>query len=222
MNRHCMKLAVITILFVVMGSTAAQQSIPKRQAPWVGVTLDGRTCTGGDPRNYGPFDYITDREMLFRVDDNHFSPQVEQLLAGDTTRHPMGDVNYTLVRFPNHHRALYTAIRFSLGESSFDGLDRFPAECFLQRANNFSPNDPVPFMLYGLYLHRLGELDEALEKYQKAEELTPGDANLLYNLGLIHFDLGNFTQAKQYAEKAYSLGIELPGLRRKLQEEGYW
>lgn len=221
MNRYRMNSLMAAMLFV--GLSAVAGSAVAQKAPWVGETLDGRACRGGDvPRNFGPFDYITERENLFRVDDNHFSPQVEQLRQGDTTRHPMGDVDFTLIRYPNHHRALYTAVRFSLGESKFGELRKYPAECYLQRGINFSPEDSVPYMLYGLYLHRLGHLDESLEKYQAAEELAPKDPNLLYNLGLLHFDIGNYELSQQYATEAYSLGIEFPGLRRKLQEAGHW
>lgn len=134
----------------------------------------------------------------------------------------MGDLEYTLVRFPNHHRALYSAVRFSLGESSYGSLRDYPAECYLQRAIQFRSDDSVPYMLYGLYLHRLERLDQSLEMYQAAEERAPNDANLLYNMGLVHFDRGDYEQSYEYAEEAYSRGIEFPGLRRKLQEAGHW
>lgn len=230
MNRHRANLYAAVALFLlqsaVTGSAAAQnaagQSTAAQRAPWVGETLDGRLCEGGDARDYGPYDYTIHKNMLWRVENRHFSTQVEQLRGGDTTAHPMGDVNYTLVRFPNHHRALYTAVRFSLGESTFGSLRQFPAECYLQRAINFSPNDSVPYMLFGLYMHRLGQLELSMEKYRAAEALAPNDANLLYNMGLVLFDSGNFEASYQYAVEAYNYGIEFPGLRRKLEEAGHW
>lgn len=228
MNRNKITNLVSAFLFLCLSGTAANVAAQvsqraDRPAPWVGETLDGRRCTGGDSRGYGPFDYtIHQGELLARVDNNHFSSQVEQLIRGDTTRHPMGDVNYTLVRFPNHHRALYTAVRFSLGESSHGSLDSYPAECYLQRAIRFSPDDSVPHMLYGLYLHRLGQLDESLEKYEAAKALAPQDANLLYNMGLVYFEIGDYEKSHQHAVEAYTRGIELPGLRRRLQEAGHW
>jgi len=80
----------------------------------------------------------------------------------------------------------------------------------------------VPYMLYGLYLHRLGKLEQSLEKYQTAERLAPNDANLLYNIGLVHFDRKNYSESHRYAVRAYSHGIGLPGLKRKLQQAGHW
>ncbi|MEX1198524.1 MAG: tetratricopeptide repeat protein [Pseudohongiellaceae bacterium] len=207
---------LIVLLSIAAGSAAAQQ------APWVGTSLNGVACSGGSPGNFGPYDYRTDKERLPVVENRHFTPQVEQLRRGETAQHPMSDASYTLVRFPNHHRALYSAVRFSLGESGYGSHDRYVAECFLQRAIHFRLNDPVPHMLYGLYLHRLGQLDKSLEKYQAAEELAPNDANLLYNMGLVYFDSGNYAESYRYAQAAYSHGIELPGLRRKLQEAGHW
>lgn len=216
LSKQCLAVTLLLMLSEVAVAASA------RQAPWVGETLDGRACTGGNAGNFGPFDYRIDKAQLPIVEDYHFTPEVEQLIRGATTVHPMGDATYTLVKFPNHHRALYSAVRFSLGESTYDSLDRYVAECFLQRAISFTPNDSVPYLLYGLYLHRLGKLDESLKKYQSAETLAPNDANLLYNMGLVHFDRGDFDESYRYAKEAYSGGIEFTGLRRKLEEAGHW
>lgn len=209
-----------TALFVLASIVA--WSATAQEAPWVGDTLDGRACTGDSAGNFGPFDYLTDKAQLPVVENRHFTPQVEQLKGGETTKHAMGDVSYTLTKFPNHHRALYSAVRFSLGEMGGGSRRNYPAECFLQRANYFNPKDPVPYMLYGLYLHQLGQLELSMEKYQAAEKLAPDDANLLYNMGLVNFDSGNYEQSQEYAIKAYRHGMELPGLRRKLREAGHW
>lgn len=191
-------------------------------APWVGQTLNGAMCSGGSAGNFGPFNYVSDKEKLPVVERRHFTPQVEQLIRGETTQDPMGDVNYTLVKFPNHHRALYSAIRFSLGEASAEYSRPYHAECYLQRAINFSPSDPVPHMLFGIYLHRLGKVAQSIEHYRIAERAAPNDANLLYNFGLALYDSGDFPESYLYARRAYDLGIEFPALKRKLQKSGYW
>lgn len=211
-------LAIITLF--ALGFSPAWSA--GAQAPWVGETLDGRTCKGAKAGNFGPFDYLVHKDKLPVVENRHFTPQVEQLKGGETTRHAMGDVNYTLVKFPNHHRALYSAVRFSLGDMGGGSRRRYPAECFLQRAIYFSPGDSVPHMLFGLYLHRLGRLDQSLHEYRAAERLAPNDANLLYNIGLVQFDNGNYTESQRYAIRAYTHGITLPGLKRKLQQAGHW
>lgn len=220
MNRYCAnKCAAATLLTLL---TIIACNVWAQEAPWVGESLDGNPCSGGSAGNFGPFDYLSDKDKLPVVENRHFTPRVEQLQGGETTQHAIGDVSYTLVKFPNHHRALYSAVRFSLEDMGGGERRSYPAECFLQRAIYFSPRDAVPHMLYGLYLHRLGQLEQSLNRYQTAEELAPMDGNLLYNIGLVHFEIGNYAQAQEYAAKAYSRGITLPGLRRKLQQAGHW
>lgn len=213
-------LGALIIAGLMITSTAAWSA--KLQAPWVGESLTGKACNGPSAGNFGPYDYRADKDKLPVVENRHFTARVEQLQAGETGAHPMGDVAYTLVKFPNHHRALYSAVVFSLSEKSSRLGQRYQAECFLQRANYFSPKDSVPYMLYGLYLHRLGKLSDSLEKYRVAERLAPTDANLMYNIGLALFDAGQYQESYQYAIKARQNGLGLPGLQRKLQKTGHW
>ncbi|MEQ9395869.1 tetratricopeptide repeat protein [Haliea sp.] len=191
-------------------------------APWVGETLDGRQCTGPGTENYGPFDFRIDKNKLPIVENHHFTLEVEQLVRGVTVTHPIRDIRYTLTKIPNHHRALYSAVRFSISDPSKELKRKYPAECFLQRAIHYAPDDPVPHMLYGLYLHRLGNASGALPHYLKAEALSPNDVNLLYNMGLVYFDLGQYAEARRYARQAYAAGVTFPGLQRKLRQAGHW
>lgn len=213
----------IRIAAFVLMACCATANAAKKDAPWVGSSLDGMNCSGGSAGNFGPFDYRADKDKLPVVENRHFTPEIEQLQRGQTTANPMGDVQYTLVKFPNHHRALYSAVRYSLTATSSGERRKYPpAECFLQRAIAFSPDDSVPHMLYGLYLHRKGKLERSLDSYRAAEKLAPNDANLLYNLGLVLFDTGQYAESSRYAHRAYDYGITLPGLKRKLQQAGHW
>jgi hypothetical protein len=45
---------------------------------------------------------------------------------------------------------------------------------------------------------------------------------VLYNLGLVLFDMKLYEDAKARAVAAYELGYPLPGLRRKLERIGKW
>jgi len=210
----------LPVLALVMLSIPTHSAGPS--APWVGEALNGIACTGSKTRTFGPYDYATNKDKLPVVENRHFTPQVEQLARGETTGNAMGDVNYTLTMFPNHHRALYSAVRYSLGEGPNSSKRDYYAECYLQRAINFSPSDPVPHMLYGLYLHRLGNLEQSLEHYRTAESIAPTDPNLLYNYGLALFDAGEYKASYEHARKAYDYGIQFPALKRKLQEIGHW
>ncbi len=216
--RHAELFAIVLVLVLAGGPLRA---LGGSEAPWVGEDHNGKPCNGGTAGNYGPYDYRVDKGKLPVVENRHFTERVELLKQGETVQHAMGDVNYTLVHFPNHHRALHTAVTFSLREGDTARGRKHPAECYLQRAIQFRPDDPVPYMLYGLYLHRLGRVEAAMTYYRRAEDFVPTDPNLLYNMGLAFFDRGEYQRARQYATRAYSQGMSLPGLKRKLASAGY-
>ena len=179
---------------------------------------------GSLKNHYGPFDY-TDPEIraakLPIVERFHFSPKVEN---GESST-IMGDLDYTLRAFPNHHRALYAVARYQLKHPHKPGSKYYSADCYFKRAIRFKPDDGIVYLLYGIYLHRLDKLQDALTQYQEAEKFIkegPELTELHYNLGLLYADMGDYKDAKVYAEKAYAAGYPLPGLRDKLKRAGMW
>jgi tetratricopeptide (TPR) repeat protein len=145
---------------------------------------------------------------------------VEQLNKGNSSVHIDGDLDYTLRAFPNHHKALVSLVRYYLqGERDYSVP---PPECYLQRALKFRPQDGVVWMVYGVYLHRLGRYQTALDYYKKAVELMPQSSEAHYDLGLLYIDLKQYDQAIEHAHKAYALGFPLPGLRNQLKKAGRW
>lgn len=216
--------SLTTLCIASILAAPLSHAIGRGQAPWVGTAATGAPCKGANPGKFGPFDYLLDKDRLAVVENHHFTPQVEQLKRGVTTVHAIGDINYTLVKFPNHHRALYSTINWSLSPTPKSAREKTypPAECYLQRAMQYSPSDYVPVMLYGLYLHRLGHLEESITFYRRAEKMAPNDINLQYNLGLVLYDAGEYEESARYAKKAYDGGMNPPGLKRKLEEKGYW
>lgn len=192
-----------------------------QRAPWIGNDFKGLLCQG-KPQGYGPFDYTSpnDKKHLNIVEIYHFTSKVETLKSGESG-YLDGDLDYTLRAFPNHHRALNAMMRYQ--EQPYQKLhaDIPPIECYLQRAMHFAPHDSVPFMLYGIYLHKHGRLQQALDQYRKAEKIQPNHPELLYNLGLLLIDLKQPDQAREYARKAYSAGHPLLGLKNKLKQLGY-
>ena len=173
----------------------------------------------------GSMDYLDPQyqEHIRGMERNHLNSDVENLVKGQTTANPGGDLRFLVGNVPNHHRALAALINLALRDHS-----EMPAEvgpytvrCWLYRATVFNPSDGTPFLLYGVYLAR-NKLDrEALEQLQQAAKLLPNSAEVEYNLGLVHLDLKEFEVARSHAQRAYDLGFPLPGLRRRLESAGF-
>jgi hypothetical protein len=193
-------------------------------APWVGTTFSGKPCVG-ERITFGPFDYLQRASRpneLEVVEDYHFTPEVEKLEHGATGA-VIADLHYTLGAWPNHHRALNSVLKYRLQHMGNWGDPNIPpAECYMQRAIKFSPNDPKPYMMYGLLLHKAGKYEDALKAYETATRMVPDDIMTQYNMGLALVELKKYEEARQVAVKVYAAGFPLPGLKNKLMEAGHW
>lgn len=161
-------------------------------------------------------------DLLRLVEIAHFTPNVETLRHGNSG--PLGgELSYTLMRFPNHYRALAAFGKLSLRDKTPKPVGaKYSVLCFFDRAIRFKPNDPMVRMVYGNYLLKAGQPDKATEQLQKAVDLQPEDPTINYNLGLLYMQKKNYEQAKIYAKKAYELGFPLPGLKNQLMKAGKW
>lgn len=184
---------------------------------------DEASC-GAVTNAYGPFDYRTaTKQQLQLVEHAHFTPGVERLTKGESTAYVGGDLDYTLRAFPNHHRALMSMSKLSLRDNKPTPTGaRFSIECYFDRAFRFQPDDAMPRLIAGLYLSKQGRRAEALENLDLAAQLSDGNANLHYNMGLAYFELKEIDKAVVHAKKAYDAGFPLPGLRNKLHQAGAW
>ncbi|MGB7216218.1 MAG: tetratricopeptide repeat protein [Gammaproteobacteria bacterium] len=169
---------------------------------------------------YGPYDYRNAthrREKLPIVESAHFTIDVFELRRGVTATFPLVDIDYTLRAFPNHHLALDAMARLHRRE----GVERFPQgryslACWFERARQWQPDDGMVYLIYGTHLFYTDRLKEAEPVLLKATELLPRSAEAHYNLGLLYVRLGNHEEAARWADKAYELGAQLPGLREQL------
>ena len=98
----------------------------------------------------------------------------------------------------------------------------FTIACYFDRAIRFAPDDGTVYLLYGIYLSRSGNKQEALKQLKSAESYTKDDANVQYNLGLAYLDIKDYPNALLHAQRAYELGFALPGLKKQLQDAGQW
>lgn len=187
--------------------------------------------------HFGPFDYydpanhapnkIKPPSIVGIVEIPHLTKEVRRLERGPTAR-IADDLEYLLKSFPNHPIGLQLIIRYEQRYKSDDSfkLKEGPLvlapECYLFAATKYKPLQPQSWILWGIYLYQQDRYDEALVKYHTAEKLTSPNAELFYNIGLTHFRLENFSEAKTYASKAKDLGYPMDGLINLLKEKGKW
>lgn len=175
--------------------------------------------------HYGPFDYLNRFNLnkeLNIVEIMHFTSDVENLVKGNTGSIG-GDLNYTLLAWPNHHRALVSLAKLSIRDKTTRprGLS-YPVECYFDRAIRFRSDDGTVRMIYGGYLSKIDKPNQAIEQLEIAVKLSPDNATAHYNLGLLYFDKKDYGKAKKHAKSAYALDFPLPGLKNKLKQAGRW
>jgi tetratricopeptide (TPR) repeat protein len=174
----------------------------------------------------GPYDYRQHVKLqtpiLRNVEGNHFAPQVENLIKGQTS-YLGGDIEYVLRAFPNHPRALASLARLSARQKSEKILGlQYPVSCYFARAIHFTPNDATVHAIYAVHLSKFGNGKAALTHIEEALRLGANDPNTYYNAGLLYFEAKQYDKSLEYAKKAYAGGFPLSGLRKQLQSVGKW
>ena len=215
-----MLLAIVTLLALAHALAAAA----KNDAPI--PTIDPATCPEikVDPAHV--LDYrIRDSSawMKFQYEDNwnnHTSPAVEHISAGEYSHRVMADLNFTLSRWTNHVVALEALIQYTVaGGKSYEFP---PAECYFASAHRWDPDDISPYLLEGQFYFAVHQYERAAQSYQQALKIDDGSADAHYNLGLVYLQLQNYDAALSHAQAAYLAGYPLPGLRKRLQDLGKW
>lgn len=198
----------ILLLAAICGPVAAQSS----------PELCGDLANG-----FGPHDYRVDRQHLPIVESAHFTPAVESLVRGNTSNNPLGDLDYTLRAFPNHHRALISMMRYGeKTKSTNPGGSKRSIECYFERAVRFRPDDTVARMLFAQYLFKLTRPDDARTQLQWAAHAAKDNAFTHYNIGLIYAEAKDYPRALEQAHKAIALGFGRTQLREQLVAAGQW
>ena len=221
--QSCTRFALFACLALCLISLPLQS----QAAAWVGEDFQGNECDGGQG-TAGTRDYLKRFEpraaaFLAMTEEHHFNEDVEALRKGITSE-PMGDIDFVLRTFPNHHRALYSAMQYRLKHKKRwpAGASWQKAECYYNRAVNFRPRDITVHTQYALLQYKFKKFEGALESYQTVNKLNPNDPLVLYNMGLTLVKLKRFDEAKFIADRVYGLGFPLPGLRNKLITAGHW
>jgi tetratricopeptide (TPR) repeat protein len=203
-----MKIAIRAAIFVL----AVSPTTDLLSAPHCGDFA----LQGGDYTN------SADKQLLATVEQYHFTSDVEHLNKGSSGT-VGSDLSYTLMMFPNHHRALAALSKLSLRDKTLKPAGaKYSVECFFDRAMRYKPKDAVVRMIYGSHLLKTGQTEKATEQLKEAVSLQPENATINYNLGLLYMQRKNYEEARNYAKKAYELGFPLPGLKNQLMQAGKW
>jgi len=156
---------------------------------------------------------------LPRVENSHFTKEIEMHVKS----HPK-DIVFTINAFPNHTRALYSMMRYELKYPRNARAEReWPAaECLLQRAIKFDPNNAKLYLLYGNYLKKKKKPEFAVKQYQDAISVNPKIPDLRLALGHLYFDLKRYNDAVEQAKLARDMGSKNMKLYRKLKAACKW
>lgn len=184
-------------------------------------TYSHGSCGDVFSEKYGPYDYADEKQrnkMLGVVEKRHFTENVKNLRKEGETGSIMGDVGYTLKKFPNHYPALMTIVKYSdLDDVKNDPFIQEKINCFFIRAIQFKPSDYKVYQIYGIYLFGKGDYKSSIENYTKSLSIRDS-AEVHYNLGLAYLKLGDVKKAEFHARKAYDKKYPLPGLKALLLE----
>ena len=190
---------------------------------FTGAVADAQEVRGcGNLSNaFGPYDYRDPDARgypLHIVEGAHFTPEVEALQKGHTG-YLVGDLDYTLRAFPNHHRALNAISRYALlGGRGWTNPSVRSADCYFERAVAFRPDDETVHLLYANYLAKRGDVEGATKHYEEALRIAPSAPEVAYDAGLFFFKQGDMARAKDLARIAYAGGYPLPGLKNMIAE----
>jgi tetratricopeptide (TPR) repeat protein len=204
---------VANILFFAGGSASTQ-------------TLGPPSDCGSLDNAFGPFDYTDPQDRsqhLGIVEGRHFNRNVATLRRGVTAVNPLGDLDYTLRAFPNHHGALDAMARLHRRQNA-DKLTggRYTISCWFERAKQFKPSDGVVLLLEGVHRFRTNDMRGAEMSLLQAVSMMPTSAEAHYSLGLLYARMERFEEALSHAELAYDMGYPLPGLKKILIDAGVW
>lgn len=189
-----------------------------------GETACGAISGHGSGVDMGPFDYRNPPPgKLQVVEAHHFTPRVANLKGGQSTATIGVDIDFTLRYFPNHPRALNAMVRLAEREKTDRPRgSRYSVNCWFDRAVRKAPDDPVPRLLFGIWLAKRGEKDMAREHLDEVAKADYRSPNTTYNMGLAYFQIGDYDKALAAAHTAQAQGFSLPGLKGLLTKVGKW
>jgi len=88
---------------------------------------------------------------------------------------------------------------------------------------NIKGSEPMECRVLQLNEDKTYKLEDfaKFKDYNFKESKGADSSFFYYNLGLLYADMKNWEKAVEYGQKAYKSGLDLPGLRQKLEKAGY-
>jgi predicted Zn-dependent protease len=114
----------------------------------------------------------------------------------------LGDIRYTLDRFPNHPTALQ-----QLSMVAQLTKNTALATSYFERAVGLYPQYALTRAQYGLFLVSVNNVDAGIEKLNQSIEIEPKLAAGYAGLAHAYTKKGNMTKAREAAGKARELGF---------------
>ena len=116
---------------------------------------------------------------------------------------------------------LYTTTAVAMGSIAADKGQTKRAVGYLEAAIQAQPQEASAYIALAAVYQRQKRYTQARTTLLAGDEATGGEsAEIAYYLGMVSLELGDQTQAVEYARKAYGMGYPLPGLRRKIEAAG--
>jgi len=154
---------------------------------------------------------------IANVESFHLGPCEKRFAERDFPK-AFGECAFILRIFPNHPTALLLTTEICTQWKSPDCL----LDDLFDKAVAINPKAATTFVVQGIYRHQTKQYDQAIQSFTYALNLDPNLINAHYNIALTYLETKQFDLANEHAQKAYSLGATLPGLRERLMKAGYW
>jgi len=126
----------------------------------------------------------------------------------------LGELKNIVERDPGNFQAWV-----ALGNEYFDSNQFMEAIEAYDKALEIKPDSPDVLTDQGVMFRRLGWFDRAIQNFQKANEVDPGHATSIYNLGIVYrYDLQNFPKAQEAWTRFLEINPAGPGSDRVRQD----
>jgi tetratricopeptide (TPR) repeat protein len=187
---------------------------------WMGVAAFA-LAMGAHAQGNGDYDYYRKyntppKDLLYNVEKYHLLQGIEKL-GRHQFKYARDDFAFMLHYFPNHPRALLLMM-----DTLFQAKQPKMFEQYMSRALQLFPETPSTHVVDGIYKHRMGQYDAAVQAYGRGLDLKEDSADAHYNLALTYVEMKKLDKANAHAQRAYALNHSLPGLRRKLEQLKAW